>query len=101
MNQHTVPKFYLRQFTSPDGDKVLWQYSKSQPEKPARKSPRTVAAESFFYSRQLEDGSWDHSLEDSLNKVETVTAPAYMRLIQKKPLKRADRQLLAQFIGLM
>jgi hypothetical protein len=63
--------------------------------------PRDVAAESFFYSQPLKDGSWDHSLEEDLNKVETMTAPAYRRLIGNQPLKRADRQILAQFIGLM
>ena len=100
-NQHTVPQFYLRQFTPEHGDKILWEYAKTNPTRPSRKSPRDVAAESFFYSKQLKDGSWDHSLEDTLNKVETITAPAYKRLIENEPLKRGDRQIVAQFIGLM
>jgi Protein of unknown function (DUF4238) len=100
-NQHTVPEFHLRHFLPDAGQQVLWQYSKSHPARPRRVSPRDASAESYFYSTQRKDGTWDHTLEKARGVAETVTAPAMNRLIQNQPPKRGDRQLIAQYIGLM
>jgi hypothetical protein len=79
---------------------VLWQYSKSDPLTPVRKSPKTAATENYFYSLQLADGTWDHSLEDAFGKIERTAAPIVSRLIRRGALPQGDRNWLAYFMAI-
>jgi hypothetical protein len=99
-NQHTVSKFLLRQFTPDVGEKVLWQFSKTDCGRPLRKSPEKAASESYFYSVQRDDGTWDHSIEDALGDAENNAAPALRRLIEADHAVRDDRLTISNFIGL-
>ena len=100
-NQHTVPEFHLRQFLHDAGQQVLWQYSKSDPSRPRWVSPRDASAESYFYSAQCKDGTWDLALEKASGNIERETAPAIKRLILNQQLGDNDRELIASYIGLM
>lgn len=100
-NQHTVPEFHLRHFLPDAGQQVLWQYTKSSPGRARQVSPRKASAESYFYSAKRPDGTWDVRLEKALGVVERETAPALNRLIVNERANRTDRQLIAQYIGLM
>jgi hypothetical protein len=100
-NQHTVPQFYLRQFTPDVGDKIIWQFSKIAQDRPRRKSPANAASESHFYSLQRDDGTWDGSLEDELSEAENNAAPAFRRLIQDGHSVARNRLVISNFIGLM
>jgi hypothetical protein len=98
--QHTVSRFYLKQFTPETGDKILWQYGRDGTG-PTRVSPRHATAEIHFYSVQQADGAWDNSLEKALAEVEQKTAPAIKRLTSGDTLFRGDRETIAYFIGLL
>jgi Protein of unknown function (DUF4238) len=97
--QHTVSRFYLRQFTPPTGQRVLWQYSKIDPANPVTKSPRAATTENYFYSVQRTDGTWGHTLEDYFGKVEDLAAPIVSRLIRGESLSLDDRFVLAFFMA--
>lgn len=99
-NQHTVSRFYLKQFTPETGDKILWQYGRDGTG-PTRVSPRHATAEIHFYSVQRADGTWDDSLEKALAEIEQKAAPAVKRLTRDEILRRGDREAIACFIGLL
>jgi hypothetical protein len=99
-NQHTVSRFYLKQFTPKTGDKLLWQYGRDGAG-PTRVSPRHATAEIHFYSVRRADGTWDDSIEKALAEIEQKAAPAIKRLTSGETLRRGDREAIAYFIGLL
>lgn len=100
VKQHTVPKFYLKQFV-PDGeDHVLYRYGLDGANA-ERVSCRKATTEDHFYSLSREDGTWDTTLEDSLGKIETKVAPMLKRLLDGRTPTVDDRVGIAFFIALM
>jgi Protein of unknown function (DUF4238) len=100
ISQHTVPKFYLKLFTPPFGDKVLWQHSKGQPY-PRRVSPKKATAHAHVYSAQRTDGRWDQTLEDNFQRIEAAAAVPLKSLAEGKEPAARDRRIISFFIALM
>ncbi len=100
VRQHSVPRFYLRQFTPVSSQQVLWEYSKER-ERPKRRSPKSAAVRSHLYSLRRTDGSWDESVEDQLQRVESAAAGPLKNLASGATLAAGDRETVAFFIGLM
>ena len=99
-SQHAVPCFYLRRFTSEDGQRVLWRYAKDD-DAPRPISPRRAEAELGFYSVPRPDGPPDDSFEDSLGRVERRAAEPLRQLAEGLPLCDEDRYAVSYFIALM
>jgi hypothetical protein len=100
VSQHTVSRFYLKQFTATNGDRILWQYDK-ETQRLARKSPASATAEDHFYSVQRADGTWDDSIDDALQVGETRAAPAVRKLAAGNEIPLGERDVVGAFIGLM
>jgi len=89
--QHYVPAFYLYNFTHPDQKAASQGLSKRETriyyydfrkgrifERPIKK----VAIESYLYSYKNTDGSYDHSLDAEIQKVESAASTAIEELSQ-------------------
>lgn len=101
-NQHYVPQFLLKNFSSRDG-KFIWAYDKQEKygtknqERPIRK----VASEQFFYDK-IRNSKVD-SLEYELQEIENKTAPIIANIIEKKSIKflsEKDRETLSFFVAI-
>lgn len=84
VDQHYVSAAYLRGFV-PDGEEALWVRRRVN-EKWFREVPANIATRKNFYSVLLKDGSWDDSIEHSLDR--NIEAPGFRALV--KLLNRDD-----------
>lgn len=97
-NQHYVPQFLLRNFST-DG-KHIWCYDK-QTKRANKRNIRSIASEHHFYD--IDPGSREGSYEYLLGKAESDTAPVIDKLIKTNTLtalKTADFVLISLFIAL-
>ncbi|MCC6496996.1 MAG: DUF4238 domain-containing protein [Propionibacteriaceae bacterium] len=107
---HVVPQTYLRRFGKRGSNGHLVEVMDADnPE--VRFSARTkrIAAEQDFHLALLEDGSWDHSMEDTLGLVETGATQAMSTLLDRDdpsddayplwPCHPALRMSLALFVA--
>ncbi len=100
MNQHTVPRFLLRGFTS-DKKHRIWVYDKHTGTK-FRTNIKNAAAERGFYDLSSETAQV--SLESGLEHIETRTAPLLQELTTRKSLasiKDDSRLVLALFVAVL
>jgi hypothetical protein len=98
MNQHTVPRFLLRGFTS-DKKNRIWVHDKHKGTK-FRTNIKNAAAERGFYD--LPSKTDQVSLESGLEHIETRAAPLLQELTTRKNLAslNADSRLvLALFVA--
>lgn len=77
INQHWVPKFYLRYFATPETRQTaspqVWIFSKREADGDERlTNVRNVCAKRFLYTPSKEDGSRSWDLENRLGEVETL-----------------------------
>lgn len=85
---HTVPQFYLRNFTDDAGQVMLM--SRDSPHRTFRTSAKNAVAETGFYRIETDDlvreedrATFDpESIEAALSEVETAMAPAIQRLVE-------------------
>lgn len=101
MKQHYLPQFYLRYFTAPNKPSqyapYVWTFQSGEWKK---KSPDNIAYGADFYAFEDEHGNIDHRFEDSLQKLESLIAPALKRVSETIPvtLNDSDRMYLAWFL---
>jgi hypothetical protein len=79
IRQHWVPRFYLRQFASPESKarrEQVWAISrdKAAPPEPIRPTVESVALEKLLYSPLLPNGSRDFAVEKKLSELEGTLA---------------------------
>lgn len=98
MQQHIIPILCLKHFCDPRGQ--VWTFDKRS-EKFWSCVPEETATEAHYYSIEREDGSMDTTIETFLASVENDAAPLYERLAAGEMLRGADREVFAQFLGLM
>lgn len=82
---HVVPQMYLRRFGKQQSSGYL--VDALEVDDPGRRftaSTRGVAAEWDFHLALLADGTWDHSLEDTLSLVEQGAANALSHLLDRR-----------------
>ncbi|MBI5867331.1 MAG: DUF4238 domain-containing protein [candidate division Zixibacteria bacterium] len=81
--QHTIPKFYLTNFTDKrqGRDGLLWRYERGGND-PVRMSPSNAAVIKDFYLATDVDGKEHNLFEEHLFKVEEVTAPVIRAIIE-------------------
>lgn len=100
-NQHYVPQFLLRNFSSDIEGKFIWAYDRDEKfqNQIKNKAIRKVASEEFFYD-QIRNNAFG-SYEYMLQKVEDKTAPIIAKIIDKKTIRDIsdqDRNTLSEFI---
>lgn len=102
-NQHYVPQFLLKNFSSDKEKNFIWAYDREErfQNKIKRRPIRRVASEMFFYDQTKNSaiGSYEYMLQE----VENETAPIIAKIIDKKSIKNIseqDRELLSYFIVL-
>jgi hypothetical protein len=80
-SHHIVPRLHLKHFAGDQPKGQVWTYDKNTG---ARRSaiPDETATFTNFYSFQLEDGTYDTSVEDVLAANESDAAPLYRMLIE-------------------
>jgi hypothetical protein len=103
-NQHYVPQFLLRNFSSNSGTHI-WAFDANALAKKWKaiknRSIQSVASDEYFYDKEI-----DHvhdSFEYQLGQIENSVAPVIARLIRLRDLSRlsgAERRLLSLFIAL-
>lgn len=99
-NQHYVPQFLLKNFSSDKEKKFIWAYDRDERfQNPIKKRAiRKVASEEFFYD-QIKNNAFG-SYEYMLQKIEDETAPIIARIIDRKTIKdisEQDRNTLSLF----
>src|SRR5713226_1981225 len=75
MDQHYIPKFYLKGFTDKEG--VLWVCEKLKPIRPSK--PKREAHRADYYTHS-EKGERDETAENVLKEVESRVAPIIRKL---------------------
>ena len=101
MNQHTVPKFLLKNFTK-DKKRRVWVYDKHAGAR-FRANVRNITAERGFYDLSIE-GLPGASLEPSLQRIEDRAAPLLQEIVRQKNiafLKEDSRAVLAVFFAVL
>jgi len=87
-DQHYVSAFYLYNFTNEDQKKKsgwktrktsIWHFDKNKGVVKERSIHR-LATESYLFSYQKDDGTYDHSLDEELGRVESLAANAFREL---------------------
>ena len=106
-SQHYVPRGYLAAFTDPETpsgqDPYLWVYDRDR-EGPYKKSPKKVAAASYYYSFQDDQGEIHHGVEALLSQVESAGLPPLPRLAEgaaPSDLTDEDRSNASFFLAFM
>ena len=73
INQHWVPQFYLRGFSTPETkdkkEKQVWAFHKDEGD-PFLVNVKDIAAQRYLYTPQAPDGTRDWSIDDSLTDLE-------------------------------
>lgn len=92
--QHYVPKFYLENFTDPNG--YIWVYEKGTG-KCWRAKPENVAVERNLYSSQNKDGSYNDSLEKALADAERMAAPLIPKIERGEMLTGEEKEKFSLF----
>jgi hypothetical protein len=89
--QHTIPKFYLKNFSDKreGGDGLLWRYERGGND-PLRISPSDAAVVKDFYSAKDVDGEKHNLFEEHLFKVEEVAAPVIRGITEDRTYPNAD-----------
>ena len=89
--QHYVSSFYLYHFTNEQQKQkqrllnstkrktIIWHYDKKKGEIKNRPIEK-VATESYLFSFQNYDGSYNHSLDEDLNKYEIAADKAFIEI---------------------
>src|SRR5262245_24937215 len=89
MNQHTVPKFLLRNFTK-DKKHRIWAYDKHNGTR-FRPNIRNVASEKGFYDLPA-DAPLGGSLEAGLQQIEDRAAPILREVVGRKNIALLDNE---------
>jgi len=79
-NDHYVPQFYLRNFSSKK--EKVFEYTRNE-EKPEEKWIKEVASEQSYYDYQIKAGGKD-SLEGVLAMIESQAAPIIKRIVSER-----------------
>ncbi len=101
MNQHTVPKFLLKNFTK-DKKHRVWVYDKHTGAR-FRTNARNITAERGFYDLSIE-GLPGASLEPSLQRIEDRAAPLLQEIVRQKNIafiKEESRAVLGLFFAVL
>ncbi len=101
-NQHYVPQFYLKKFSS-KGNKFIWALDKkevqNQNNKIKERPIKKVASEAFFYDKI--ENSRIGSYEYLLQKIEDSAAPVIAKIIDSKNIQNLDeeeREIISLFV---
>jgi hypothetical protein len=97
VQQHYVPKFYLKGFTS---DQVLSVFDRVKGEIRNRQSPSAIATIRHLYTFEDNQDRKRFDLEAFFGLVEDSAAPILISLAQGARLSRKDRESFALFLGL-
>src|SRR5437879_6541393 len=98
MNQHTVPKFLLRNFTT-DKKHRVWVYDKHTGDK-FRPNVRNISAERGFYDLPVQNSP--ASMEPGLQRIEDRAVPLLEKIVRQKSialLTEDSRGMLAVFFA--
>ncbi len=99
-NQHYVPRFLLKKFSSRD-NKFIWAYDKEDNYQTIKERPIRKVANEFFFYDQI-NNSKEGSFEYVLQTVENDAAPVIEKILNEKDLRNLsniDREKLALFIS--
>lgn len=97
---HTTQAFYLSQFAGSNPPDLVWVYEKRPGIQPRSDKANRISAEAHYYSIQLDDGTWDASLDDWITGIEGKAVDGLRTLLTKKIPAGADRNHVAQWLGL-
>ncbi len=107
-HQHWVPQFYLRYFSTADTrftktPKVVVVGNNLDDEVTYITSVRNVCGKRFLYTPENIDGSRDRSLDDWLDKIESLAAEVWARLSDDIELinEPSHRSVVAVFVATM
>lgn len=106
VNQHWVPQFYLREFSTPETrrkkEPQVWIFSKNESDGTERlTNVRNVCAKRYLYSPRDEDGNRSWEVDDKLQGVESLLAKMWPQIASDFINLGSDpvRKALALFIA--
>jgi hypothetical protein len=98
IDQHYIPKFYLKGFT--DKDKNLWVYEKHKPLRQSK--PKDEANRPDYYSLTESEQDDKDAVEHALSRIESLAAPIVRKLVTPQyvltPENAADLLLFIAFM---
>ncbi len=109
VNQHFLPKLYLKGFASDESTSHIWEYQRYRPYAPGKDrrvkynpvliSLRLAGAEYGTYAYSKPDGTLDfNTYEDALEQLEKPADSVLFKLRNHQPIDEKDRQIFAAYM---
>ena len=95
-DQHTVPRWHLRNFTDSNGD--LWRYKVNVPVKKSR--PKGECCEPDFYECELLNGTTtNNTYENWFQRIENDAAVLVLEVLNRRPMGQWNAATWAVYVG--